>query len=384
MRPSRGQIQGSAAVLAFFACSLACTGVRAEPGITSDTILLGQAAGFTGSVAGTVKELTGGATAYFDWVNAKGGVHGRKIVLESIDDGFDPKKTPDAVQKLIVEKQVFALFLSRGTPTNEAAYPVLEKAKVPLIGPSTGAMSMYNPPRRYLFPVRPSYHSEAAKIVSQLVSTGINRIAVVYTDDSFGKDGLTGVVNAMKEHKLTPLVVASHPRQTVKVEEAVAAIAKADVQAVIMVTLVDAAVAFVKQMKKTAQSPLLVTLSNNSSNTFIKNLGEDGHGVAVSQVSPYPFYRTMPITKEFHEAIKGRQDVAPSYASMEGYIAAKVIVEGLRRAGPRPTREKLIAALESMQRVDLGGIDVTYGPDNRTGTQYIDLTIINRNGMFVR
>ncbi|HKQ28902.1 MAG TPA: ABC transporter substrate-binding protein [Burkholderiales bacterium] len=363
---------------------MACTVVRAEPGITADTIVLGQAAGFTGSVAGTVKELTGGATAYFDYVNAKGGVHGRKIVLESLDDGFDPKKTPEAVEKLIAQKQVFALFLSRGTPTNEAAYPVLEKARVPLIAPSTGAMSMYNPPRRYLFPVRPSYHSEAAKIVSQLVSTGINRIAVVYTDDSFGKDGLTGVVNAMKEYKLTPLVVASHPRQTVKVEEAVAAIAKADVQAVIMVTLVDAAVAFVKQMRKTAQSPLLVTLSNNSSNTFIKNLGEDGHGVAVSQVSPYPFYRTMPITKEFHEAIKGRQDVAPSYASMEGYIAAKVMVEGLRRAGPRPTREKLIAALESMQRVDLGGIDVTYGPDNRTGTQYIDLTIINRNGMFVR
>jgi ABC-type branched-subunit amino acid transport system substrate-binding protein len=106
--------------------------------------------------------------------------------------------------------------------------------------------------------------------------------------------------------------------------------------------------------------------------------------VAVSQVSPYPFYRGMPITHEFHESIKGRQDVAPSYASMEGFIAAKVMVAGLRRAGPRPTREKLIAALESMRRLDLGGIDVTYGPQARIGTEYIDITIINRNGMFVR
>jgi len=151
-----------------------------------------------------------------------------------------------------------------------------------------------------------------------------------------------------------------------------------------MVTVLDAGVAFIKQMRKTGASPLFVTLSNNSSNAFIKNLGEDGHGVAVSQVSPYPFSRTMPITQEFHDAIKGRQDVSASYASMEGFIAAKVMVEGLRRAGPRPTREKLIAALESMQRVDLGGVDVTYGSQNRTGTQYIDLTIINRAGMFVR
>jgi len=129
----------------------------AEPGITPNSIVIGQAAGFTGSVAGTVKELTGGAKAYFDHVNAKGGIHGRKIVLESMDDGFDPKRSPDVFKKLIEEKNVFAMFLSRGTPTNEAAYPVLEAAKVPLIGPSTGAMSMYNPPRRYVFPVRASY-----------------------------------------------------------------------------------------------------------------------------------------------------------------------------------------------------------------------------------
>ena len=380
MKSSKPLWKVAAVALAF----LLSNGVLAEPGVTADSIVLGQAAGFTGSVAGTVKELTAGARAYFDYVNAKGGVHGRKIVLESVDDGFDPKRTPDAVKKLIEEKHVFALFLSRGTPTNEAAYPVLEQAKVPLVGPSTGAMSMYNPPRRYLFPVRPSYHSETSKIVSQLVTTGINRIAVVHTDDSFGKDGLTGVLNAMKEHKLAPVVIATHPRQTIKVEEAVSAISKADPQAVIMVTLVDAAVAFIKQMKKAGTSPLFVTLSNNSSNAFIKNLAEDGHGVAVSQVSPYPFYRTMPITNEFHDSIKGRQDVSPSYASMEGFIAAKVMVEGLRRAGPKPTREKLIAALESMQRFDLGGIDVTYGPQRRTGTEYIDLTIISKKGMFVR
>jgi len=356
----------------------------AEPGVTADKIVIGQAAGFTGSVAGTVKELTAGAQAYFDYVNSKGGVHGRKIVLESMDDGFDPKKSPEVFKKLIEEKQVFALFLSRGTPTNEAAYPVLEAAKVPLIGPSTGAQSMYSPPRRYMFPVRASYHSETFKIVPQLVNMGITRIALLYVDDSFGKDGLTGVQQAMKLAKLEPVAVASHPRGTIKVEEAVATIGKADPQAVIMLTVADAGVAFVKQMKATGKSPTFLTLSNNSSNTFIKNLGDDGWGVAVSQVSPYPFSGSAPITKEFLDLIKGRQDVQPSYSSIEGFIAAKVLVEGLRRAGKQPTREKLVAGLETMKGFDLGGLDVTYGPELRTGTNYIDITIISKSGKFVR
>lgn len=378
IRPLFGGARAAALLL------LVALEAAAEPGVTANRIVIGQSAGFTGSVAGTVKELTAGAKAYFDQVNARGGVHGRRIVLESMDDGFDPKKTPEVVRTLIEEKKVFALFLSRGTPTNEAAYPVLEKYRVPLVGPSTGAMSMYDPPRRYLFPVRASYHSETFKIVAQLANMGIDRIAIVYTDDSFGKDGLTGVQQAMKERALVPVAMASHPRGTTQVEQAVATIAKADPQAVIMTVLADAGVAFVKQMKKAGKSPLFLTLSNNSSNAFIKNLGEDGYGVAVSQVSPYPFAATEPLAKEFQDMIRGKADVSPSYASMEGFIAAKVLVEGLRRAGPNPTREKLVSALESMRRYDLGGVDVSYGPQDRSGTSYIDITIISKTGRFVR
>ena len=364
--------------------ALLAGGALAEPGITADSIIIGQAAGFTGPVAGAVKEQTAGAQAYFDYVNLKGGIHGRKVVLESMDDGFDPKRTAGVVQELIEKKNVFAMFLSRGTPTIEAAYPVLEAAKVPLIGPSTGASPMYNPPRRYLFPVRASHRSETLKIVPQLIAMGINRIALVYTDDSFGQDGLAGVQEAMKSNNLAAVAVANHVRGTTKVEEAVAAIAKAEPQAIIMIITADAGVAFIKQMKKTGRSPVFLTLSNNSSNAFIKNLGEDGWGVAVSQVSPYPFSAAMAISHEFQDVIKGKADVAPSYSSMEGFIAAKVLVEGLRRAGAKPTREKLIAGLESMQRYDMGGIDVTYGPQLRSGTSYLDLTIISKTGRFVR
>ena len=261
-------------------------------------------------------------------------MHGRKIVLESMDDGFDPKKSPDVFKKLIEEKQVFALFLSRGTPTNEAAYPVLEAAKVPLIGPSTGAMSMYDPPRKYMFPVRASYQSETFKIVPQLVNMGITRIALLYVDDSFGKDGLTGVQQALKEAKITPVAVVSHARGSIKVEEAVATVAKADPQAVIMVTLADSGVAFVKQMKAAGKSPMFLTLSNNSSNAFIKNLGTDGlgpggePGVALSVLRQRGDHARVP------RAAQGQ----------EGHGAFVLVDRGLHRrqgagGGPAPRRQ---------------------------------------------
>jgi ABC-type branched-subunit amino acid transport system substrate-binding protein len=265
---------------------LPASGVLAEPGITADKIIIGQAAGFTGPIAGTVKELTAGAKAYLDHVNANGGIHGRKIVLESMDDGFDPKRTPEVFKELIEKKNVFAMFLSRGTPTTEAGYPVLEAAKVPFVAPSTGAMAMYNPPRRYLFPVRASYHSETFKIVPQLINMGINRIAIFHTDDSFGQDGLAGARQAMKDNNLTALTVASHPRGTIKVEEAVAAIAKTVPQAVIMIATADASVAFVKQMKKTGLSPVSSRCRTTARTLSSSKPGEDGWARRREPVSP--------------------------------------------------------------------------------------------------
>jgi ABC-type branched-subunit amino acid transport system substrate-binding protein len=356
---------------------------HAEPGISESTILIGQAAGFTGTVAGSVKEQTAGANAYFELINARGGVHGRKIKLESLDDGFDPKRTPDATRRLIEEKNVFALFLYRGTPTTEAAYPIIEQARIPLIAPSTGAKSMHSPPKKYLFPVRSSYHSEAAKIVEQLTTLGMTKIAVVYVDDSFGKDGLAGVQNAMKAKKLDLVATAGFPRGTSDVAAAVKVISEVQPQAVIMLVSVDSGAAFVKQMNRTDHRAQLITLSNVSSNAFVQALGEDGRGVGVSQVSPYPFTASTSVTREFLQASKDKPAVTVSYAGIEGFIAAKVLVEGLRRAGPQPTREKLIAGLESLKRFDLGGIDVTYGPEDRTGTTFVDLTVIGRDGKFL-
>lgn len=355
--------------------------VHAEDGITKDRIVIGQAAGFTGAVAGAVKEQTAGALAYIEAVNAAGGVHGRKIVLESLDDGFDFKKTPEVTRQLIEDKKVFALFLFRGTPNTEAAYPVAAKAKVPLIAPSTGAQSMYSPPRKYLFPVRASYHSETTAIVNHLVSLGIKKIAVFYDDGSFGKDVLAGVQKAMQDKKMAPSSSASYERGTLKIEAAVKTIATDDPQAVVMAAAVDSGPAFIAQMKAQNRNPMFFVLSNLSANSFVKGLGTNVNGVVISQVSPYPFAVTTPVASEFLKAIKPR-NMAPSYASIEGFIAAKVLVEGLKRAGPQPTREKLIKGLESMARYDLGGISVSYGPEERSGTTFVDLTVLGKDGQF--
>ncbi|MEO7727666.1 MAG: ABC transporter substrate-binding protein [Burkholderiales bacterium] len=364
-----------------FAPALLGVLAHAEDGVTKDRILIGQAAGFTGPVAGAVKEQTAGALAYFDTVNANGGIHGRKIVLESLDDELDSKKTPEVARQLIEDKKVFALFLFRGTPNTEAAYPVAAKAKIPMIAPSTGAQSMYSPPRKYLFPVRASYHSETAAIVNHLVSLGIKKIAVLHDDGAFGKDVLKGVENALRDKKMAPSSVASYVRGTAKIEAAVKQIATDDPQAVVMAAAVDSGSAFIAQMKAQSRNPMFFVLSNLSANSFVKALGANVNGVVISQVSPYPFAVTTPISSEFLKAAKQRE-LLPSYASIEGFIAAKVLVEGLRRAGPQPTREKLIKGLESMARFDLGGISVDYGPEKRSGTTFVDLTVLGKDGQF--
>jgi ABC-type branched-subunit amino acid transport system substrate-binding protein len=185
----------------------------------------------------------------------------------------------------------------------------------------------------------------------------------------------------MQEQKMAPSSVASYERGTLKVEPAVKQIAADNPQAVVMAAAVDSAPAFIAQMKAQDKSPMFFTLSNLSANSFVKALGPNVNGVVISQVSPYPFAVTTPIASEFLKAIKGRE-MSASYAAIEGFIGAKVLVEGLRRAGPQPTREKLIKGLESMARVDLGGISVTYGPEDRSGTTFVDLTVLGKDGQF--
>ena len=353
-------------------------------GTAQAQILIGQTAGFSGAVAAGVKETTDGARLYLDSVNAKGGVHGQKIELISLDDKFDPKLAAENARKLIEERNVAALFLNRGTPHTEAIIPLLEKHGVALIGPSTGAMVLHQPVRRHVFNVRATYQREAEKAVTHLTSMGINRIAVVLADDSFGADGLAGAQKGLAAARLDAVVVEKFNRAKPDFGPIAPRIVKADTQAVIMVASGQAVVDGIKAFRAAGSAAQVVTLSNNASGGFIKSLGTNARGVIVTQVYPNERSIAYPLVKEAQELVRAKKSGELSPAMLEGFAAAKVLVEGLRRAGPKPSRDNIRAALEGIRKFDLGGLDITYGADDHTGLDFADLSIIGSDGMFKR
>lgn len=347
-------------------------------------ILIGQTAGFTGPVGAGVKETTDGAKLYIDAINAKGGVHGQKIELISLDDKFSPKQAGENARKLIEEQNVVALFLTRGTPHTEAILPHLDKHGVPLVGPSTGAMVLHLPVKKHVFNVRATYQREAEKAVTHLSSMGITRIAIVYADDSFGADGVAGAQKGLVAAKLQPSVLEKFNRSKPDFGPIAPKIAQTNTQAVIMVASGQAVVDGTKAFRAAGSAAQIVTLSNNASGGFIKSLGDNARGVIVTQVFPYERSIAYGMVKEAQEMVKakGAGDLSP--AMLEGFAAAKVLVEGLRRAGPKPTREKIQTALEGIRKLDLGGLEVNYSPEDHTGLDFADLSIIGTDGRFMR
>jgi len=358
--------------------------VTALPGYAGAQILIGQTAGFSGAVAAGVKETTDGAKLYIDTVNARGGVHGQKIELVSMDDKFDPKLAAENARILIEDKNVSAMFLTRGTPHTEAIVPLLDKHGVPLVGPSTGAMVLHQPIRKHVFNVRATYQREAEKAVTHLASMGITRIAVVLADDSFGADGLAGAQKGLAAANLKPAVLEKFDRAKPDFAPIAPRIKQADVQAVMMIASGQAVVDGLKAFRAAGSNAQVVTLSNNASGGFVKSLGENARGVIVTQVFPYERSIAFPMVKEAQELAKARGTGDVSPAMLEGFAASKVLVEALRRAGPKPTREKIQAALEGMRKFDLGGLEVSFSPEDHTGLDFADLSIIGTDGKFKR
>lgn len=347
-------------------------------------ILIGQTAGFTGAVGAGVKETTEGAKLYIDAINAKGGVNGQKIELVSLDDKFDPKLAAENARQLIEEQNVVAMFLTRGTPHTEGIIPILEKNGVPLIGPSTGAMVLHQPVKKHVFNVRATYQREAEKAITHLHSMGITRIGIVYADDSFGADGVAGAQKGLTTAKLQPVVLEKFNRAKPDFAPIAPKVFQSNAQAVMMVASGQAVVDGVKAFRAAGSAAQIVTLSNNASSGFVKSLGENARGVIVTQVFPYERSIAYPMVREAQEMAKakGQSEVTP--AMLEGFAAAKVLVEGLRRAGAKPTREKIQAALEGLRKLDIGGLEVNYSTEDHTGLDFADLSIIGTDGKFKR
>ena len=345
-------------------------------------ILIGQTAGFSGPVAAGVQETTNGAKLYIDAVNAKGGVGGQQIELISLDDKFDPKLAAENTRLLIEQRNVAAMFLSRGTPHTEGVIPLLDQYGVPLIAPSTGAMSLHQPVRKHVFNVRATYQREAEKSVAHLHTIGITKIALISVDDSFGNDGLAGAQKGMVAAKLQPVVQEKYDRVKPDFSKIGPAVAKSGAQAVVLIASGQAAVDAIKSFRAAGSFAQVVTLSNNASGGFIKSLGEHGRGVIVSQVFPQSLnYQLVKEAGDMARA-KGLSEVSP--AMLEGFAAAKVLVEALRRTGGKPTRERIQAALEGINKFDIGGLEVSYSSKDHTGLDFSDLSIITTEGKFRR
>lgn len=355
----------------------------AEDGVTNTRILIGQTVGLTGTVAAPVKEMNEGANAYFTVVNNNGGVHGRKIELLTLDDKFDPKLTLANAETLIKKERVFALFLGRGTPHTKGIVPILAENKVPLVAPSTGSTIFHEPPIRWIFNIRARYQAEVIKAVEHFATVGIKKIGILHVDDAFGQDGLAGFNKAMAKYNLTPAIITKFARVKPDLEATAATLIEAKPSALIIVSSSKNTIGVIKAIRAKGNQMQIMTLSNNSSRAFVDELGTVGAGVIMSQITVAPHLISTRLGREFGLAAKAT-GATISYPAIEGYVNAKVLVEGLQRAGRNLTREGFIRALESMQHVDMGGILITYSENDHSGSEFVELTMIGKNGRFIR
>lgn len=371
---------------AALAMLLAATGWLGLGGSAQAQLRVGQTAGLSGAVAASVKEASAGARLVFDQVNARGGIAGQKIELVQMDDRFEPELAAANARKL-ADDGVIALFLTRGTPHNQAILPLLAQARLPLVGPSTGAMLLRQPVNPWVFNVRASYQREAERCVRHLVQVGATRLAIVQVADSFGDDAAVGALRGFgSAHK--PAAHLKYDRSKPDFAPLVKQLMDADAQAVLFIGSGTAVIDGIKALRAAGSTAQLATLSNNASAGFVKALGPAAHGVIVSQVLPAERALAIPLVKEAHDAVAQRPDLAAEVtpALLEGMVSAKVLVEGLRRAAAARdlSRAGLQKALDGISRFNLGGLEISYSPSDHSGLDYADLSIIAADGRFKR
>ncbi len=343
-----------------------------------ERLVLGQSAAFSGAAAQLGIQFHAGAKLAFDQLNAQGGVGRRQIHIRQLDDGYEPDRCAENTQKLIGE-DVFALFGYIGTPTSVVALPVATKEKVPFVAPFTGAMSLRQPFNRMAFHLRASYNDETALIVKQLTNLGLKKIAVFYQNDVYGKAGLDGVTQALALQNLKPVVAATVERNSVDVAKAVAEIVPTAPDAVVQISAYKSCAAFIRATRKAGYGGTFYNVSFVGTQALADELGKDGAGVVVSQVVPSPYNAANAITREFVAAAKKAGDVQVNFSSMEGYLAARMLAEGLKRA-PKPSRDGLVAGLESIGDISLGGFALSLSPSNHVASKFVELSMLTGDG----
>lgn len=381
-------------VLALAACERGASDdaatVADTPGVSDDEILLGSSLALSGHASYLGKQTMLGAMSYIKYVNEQGGVHGRRIRVITYDDKYDPPLCVANTQKLIIEDNVFSLFCYVGTPTTVKIIPMVEEAGIPLVGMFTGANALREPFHRYIINVRASYYQETAEAVRRFVEDlGFTRIAVFYQYDAYGFDGLKGTELALKRYDMTPVARGSYARGTLDVEEGLERILASGAEAVVMIGTYEPCAKFIRLGHERGFTPLFYNVSFVGAEELARRLGPDhGDKVFVTQVVPPP---ESPESKtllwgagEYTELLaRYYPGEPPNSVGLEGYINAKVLVEGLRRAGRQLTRERLLDALESIHDFSLGIANtLDFSPTDHQGFDRVYFTRF-QDGKFV-
>ena len=369
------------------ALGLLCTPLaRAQaPGVSEDRVLFGQSAAFTGPTADLGNGIRVGIQAAFREANARGGVHGRRLELKSIDDAYEPEKAIVNTRELIenLEDPVFALIGAVGTPTSRSAAPVAAEAGVPYVAPFTGAEVLRGTNWEHVVNLRASYNQETETIVNYLIySLGITRIAVLHQEDSYGNAGLYGVQQALTNLKMPLFGTSSYTRNTTAVKTALLDLRETGADAVIMVGAYKPVAATVLWSRRIGFKPVFITISFSGGYALARELGTEGEGVYVTQVVPFPTSGARIATK-YRRALRAQSRSAkPGFVSLEGYLAGRLAIVGLERAGPDLSRANFLDSLLRSDPIDLDGFPLKFGPGDNQGSDAVFLTMIQADGSY--
>ena len=357
--------------------------MASAPAFAAGPIVVGRSLALSGPLQSYGEAKRDGGDAYIAKVNAAGGVNGATIELVTLDDAYAPARTVENLKKIAAEHKPAAYLGLFGVPTIAAALPVLLELKIPAVGLTSGTDALRKPLNRYAFPVRASYADEARKLVSHVKIMSVTKLSVIYSDNPFGQSVKDALLTALKEAGLTANAIKVDP--AAKDAAASARLAVADQpQAIFLTMLSQAAVPVLTELTKTSFHGALYTFSPVDTSTVTKQLGTKAHGLAISQVVPIPSGMRVRVVAEYLEALKALGRGTPSFYGLEAFIEAKVLVEGLKRAGPAPTPASLVKALETMHDFDLGGYYVSYKPEAHTGSLFVEIDVINSAGVVTR
>ena len=366
--------------------ALLATGIPAfaEDGVAADKIVFGQATALEGPASALGQGMKMGLEAAFAEVNKAGGVKGRMLELKSLDDGYEPTKSIEAVKKLLEQDKVFAIAGAVGTPTAAATLPIATAAGAPFIGAFTGAEVLREPYKPLVVNIRASYFQETEAMVEHLTKDlGASKIAIMYQDDAFGQAGLTGVKKALEKRQMQLAGEGTFERNTVAVKAALLAIKKVEPQAVIMISPYKPAAEFIKLAKQIKLDATFVNISFVGSDALAKELGPVGTGVVITQVVPFPKDATIPVVGRYQASLKASApDAQPGFVSLEGYLVGRAIIAALEKVNGDPTRKALIEAVQKAGTIDLGGFKLAYSDSSNRGSDQVFLTVIQADGSF--